>query len=76
MSVQGAEASYRDFMHKMITKIGKPVVNAKMTGNIWTSAVLTVNTNDGEEQVWNTKMILNFSKYQKMFNQFPSRRKK
>lgn len=76
MNVQGAEDSYREFMHKMITKIGKPVTSAKMTGNIWTSAVLTVNTNDGEEQVWNTKMILNFSKYQKMFNQFPSRRKK
>ena len=60
----------------MITKIGKPVTNAKMAGNIWTNAVLTVTTNDGEEQVWNTKMILNFSKYQKMFNQFPSRRKK
>jgi hypothetical protein len=76
LSVEGAEASYRDFMHKMITKIGKPVTSAKMAGNIWTSAVLTVQTNDGEEQVWNTKMILNFSKYQKMFNQFPSRRKK
>lgn len=75
-SVDGAEASYRDFMQKMITKIGKPVVNAKMAGNIWTSAVLTVTTNDGEEQVWNTKMILNFSKYALMFNQFPSRRKK
>ena len=75
-SVKDAEASYREFMQKMITKIGKPVVNAKMAGNIWTNAVLTVTTNDGEEQVWNTKMILNFSKYQKMFNQFPSRRKK
>jgi len=74
-SVDGAEASYREFMAKMITKIGKPVIDAKMLGNIWTNAVLTVTTNDGEEQVWNTKMILNFSKYQKMFNQFPSRRK-
>lgn len=76
MNVQGAEDAYRSFMQKMIEKIGKPVVNAKMTGNIWTNATLTVTTNDGEEQVWNTKMILNFSKYQKMFNQFPSRRKK
>lgn len=75
MSVEGAEASYRDFMQKMINKIGKPVTTAKMTGSIWTNATLTVTTNDGEEQVWNTKMILNFSKYQKMFNQFPSRRK-
>lgn len=76
MNVQGAEDAYRSFMQKMIEKIGKPVVDAKMTGNIWTNAILTVTTNDGEQQVWNTKMILNFSKYQKMFNQFPSRRKK
>lgn len=75
-NVAAAEASYRDFMHKMITKIGKPVTHAKMEGSIWTNAVLTVTTHDGEEQVWNTKMILNFSKYQTMFNQFPSRRKK
>ena len=76
MNVTGAEEAYRNFMAKMIEKIGKPVVDAKMTGNIWTNATLHVTTNDGEEQVWNTKMILNFSKYQVMFNQFPSRRKK
>jgi hypothetical protein len=75
-AVKGAEESYRNFMAKMIQKIGKPVMDAKMTGNIWTNATLHVTTNDGEEQVWNTKMILNFSKYQTMFNQFPSRRKK
>ena len=75
-SVEDAEASYREFMAKMIMKIGKPVVDAVMTGNIWMDAVLTVTTNDGEQQVWNTKMIVNFSKYQRMFNQFPSRRKK
>jgi hypothetical protein len=76
MNKKGAEDAYRDFMEKMIQKIGKPVVDAKMTGNIWTNAVLTVTTDDNEEQVWHTQMILNFSKYQKMFNQFPSRRKK
>lgn len=76
LNVQGAEDAYRSFMQKMIEKIGKPVVDAKMTGNIWTNATLTVTTDDGDQQVWNTKMILNFSKYQKMFNQFPSRRKK
>lgn len=76
MNVKGAEDAYRSFMEKMIQKIGKPVIDAKMTGNIWTNATLTVTTDDGEEQVWNTKMILNFSKYNKMFNQFPSRRKK
>ena len=76
MNKRGAEDAYRNFMEKMIQKIGKPVVDAKMTGNIWTNAILTVTTDDGEQQVWHTQMILNFSKYQKMFNQFPSRRKK
>lgn len=76
MNEKGAEEAYRNFMEKMVQKIGKPVVDAKMTGNIWTNTTLHVTTDDGEEQVWNTKMILNFSKYQKMFNQFPSRRKK
>jgi hypothetical protein len=75
-AVKEAEESYRNFMEKMIGKIGKPVVDAKMTGNIWTNAMLTVTTNDNEEQVWHTQMIINFSKYQRMFNQFPTRRKK
>jgi Arc/MetJ-type ribon-helix-helix transcriptional regulator len=75
-SVDGAEQSYREFMQKMIEKIGKPVVTAKFLGNIWTGSVLDVVTNDGESQRWNTKMIINFSKYQKMFNQFPTTRKK
>ena len=73
---KGAEEAYRNFMEKMIQKIGKPVVDAKMTGNIWTNATLTVTTDDGEEQVWHTQMILNFSKYQRLFNQFPTRRKR
>lgn len=76
MNKKGAQEAYENFMHKMMQKIGKPVVNATMKGNIWTNAILTVTTDDGEEQVWHTQMILNFSKYQKMFNQFPSRRKK
>lgn len=75
-AVSEAEASYRAFMQKMIEKIGKTVIDAHMTGSIWVGATLTVKTIDGETQVWETKMILNFSKYQKMFNQFPSRRKK
>ena len=75
-NVQAAEDDYRAFMQKMIEKIGKPVVKATMTGSIWRNAVLTVDTNDGEEQVWNTQMIINYSKYQRAYNQFPSRRKK
>lgn len=76
LAEKGARDSYLAFIEKMISKIGKPVVKAKMTGNIWTNAVIEVVTDDGETQLWNTKMIINFSKYEKMFNQFPSRRKK
>lgn len=75
-SIKGAEASYHAWVAKMIQKIGKPVVDAKMTGNPWTRSVLTVTCNDGETQVWNNQMIINFSKYGLMFNQFPSRRAK
>jgi hypothetical protein len=75
-AVNLAEISYRNFMEKMIEKIGKPVVDADMTGRIWDNAILTVTTDDGEKQVWHTQMIINFSKYQRMFNQFPTRRKK
>lgn len=75
-NVKAAEEDYRGFMQKMIEKIGKPVVKATLKGNIWTNAVLAVETNDGEEQVWDTKMIINYSKYQRAFNQFPTRRKK
>lgn len=74
MNKKGAEEAYRNFMEKMIQKIGKPVIDAKMTGNIWTNATLHVTTDDGEKQSWKTQMILNFSKYQKMFNQFPTRK--
>jgi hypothetical protein len=75
-AAKGAEMAYQDFVQKMITKIGKPVVKADLTGSIWTNAVITVETDDGETQKWSTKMIMNFSKYQKIFNQFPTRRMK
>lgn len=71
-----AAARYDAFIQKMIEKIGKPVENAKLTGSIWTGCQIWVRCVDGEEQIWNTKMIINFSKYQLMFNQFPSRRAK
>lgn len=74
MNKRGAAASYDEYVHKMIQKIGKQVTHADITGSPWTGSTLKVKTEDGEDQVWSTKMILNFSKYQTMFNQFPSRR--
>jgi hypothetical protein len=75
-TIKSAEMDYNAFIQKLIEKIGKPVVNAKMIGNIWTNCMLTVVCEDGEQQKWHTQAIINFSKYGKAFNQFPTRRKK
>ena len=75
-AVKGASQSYDEYVGKMVLKIGKPVVSATFTGDPWHGSTLTVVTNDGNKQVWDTKMILNYSKYGTMFNQFPSRLKK
>jgi hypothetical protein len=73
-SERNARASYMAWVQKMIEKIGKPVVKAKATGNPWNGSVLEVETDDGGTQRWKTQMILNTSKYGKLFNQFPSRK--
>lgn len=71
---KGAHMAYMEWVYKLITKIGKPIEKANVSGNPWTGSRIAVVTNDGETQVWNTKMILNQSKYGKLFNQFPTRR--
>lgn len=73
---KGAHGSYMAWVAKMIDKIGKTVDKATMSGSPWTGSTLRVTTHDGEEQVWDNKMIINQSKYGTLFNQFPSRRVK
>lgn len=74
-AARGAAKSYDAWTYKLIQKIGKPVVQAEVTGDPWMGSTITVKTNDGDTQRWDTKMIINFSKYGKAFNQFPTRRK-
>ena len=71
---QSAADDYDAFVNKLITKIGKPVDTANMTGDPWHGSVLHVVCHDGEKQSWHTQMILNQSKYARLFNQFPTRR--
>lgn len=71
---QGAHDSYMQWVHKIIGLVGKPVESATMTGDPWVRSVLKVKTVDGEEQTYLTKMILNRSKYDLLFNQFPVNR--
>lgn len=71
-----ARGDYLAWINKMTEKVGKPVQFAEVRGNPWSYSVLTVTTADGEEQVWHTQMIINTSKFGKLFNQFPTTRKK
>lgn len=71
-----ARTDYLGWINKMTEKIGKPVASASVKGNPWVDSVLSVITIDGEVQVWDTQMIINTSKLGKLFNQFPSTRKK
>lgn len=75
-AMQNAEEDYKEFIGKMVMKIGGGIVGANVKGHPWRGSTLTVEMVDGTNQVWNTQMIINYSKYGKPFNQFPSRRKK
>lgn len=75
-AARNAHESYMAWVNKIIDKIGKIVQSAEMHGDPWTGSTLSVVTQDGEEQTWSTKMIVNASKYGTLFNQFPSRRVK
>ena len=69
-----AHADYMAWIYKMIQKIGQHVDAATMVGDPWQCSTITVTTRDGGRQVWHTQMIINYSKYNRAFNQFPSRR--
>ena len=75
-AVTQAEEDYKEYVGKMVSKVGSGVADAHVTGHPWTNSVLTVTMTDGTKEVWHTQMIINYSKYGKPFYQFPSRRKK
>ncbi len=76
IAIEQAQDSYMAWVYKMIDKIGAPVVKASVSGDPWVRSRLEVETKDGELQTWDTKMIINYSKYHKPFHQFPSRKEK
>lgn len=72
---EDAATQYDAYVAKLIKKIG-PVKLARLEGNhVWSYSFLHVETKRGME-VWKTQMILNHSKYGKVFNQFPTRKVK
>lgn len=73
---RNAADQYDSFVVKLIGKIGE-TTSANLKGNhVWGFSFLTVVTKSGETQIWKTQMIVNVSKYNKLFNQFPSRKVK
>lgn len=69
-----AKEDYDAWIHKMTTKIDKPIKSATMKGNPWVDSIIKITTTDGETHTWHTQMIINQSKFGKLFNQFPTRK--
>lgn len=73
---RNAAAQYDAFVAKLIQKIGE-TIQADLTGNhVWSYSFLNVVKADGSKECWKTHMILNVSKFGKVFNQFPTRKMK
>lgn len=75
--VKDAEARYDAFVVKLIDKIGEGVIAAELVGNhVWGYSVLHVEFEDGRKEAWKTQSIVNYSKFGRPFNQYPSRKVK
>ena len=69
-AAQGFEA----YIKKLESKVGK-YDSVDYFGDLFSFSVLKV-TKDGVSESWKTQMIMNVSKYGKLFNQYPTRKVK
>lgn len=71
-----AAAEYEQFICKLESKCGE-VALAHLEGNhIWGYSFLTVTDNDGNQTIWKTQTICNYSKKGTPYTQYPSRKVK
>lgn len=71
-----AAAEYEQFIAKLESKCGK-VALAHLEGNhIWGYSFLTVTDFDGNQTIWKTQTICNYSKKGTPYTQYPSRKVK
>ena len=71
-----AAAEYEQFICKLESKCGE-VALAHLEGNhIWGYSFLTVTDNDGNQTIWKTQTICNYSKRGTPYTQYPSRKVK
>lgn len=73
--VSSAKADFESFLVKMAGKIAKPVKSTSIEILSWCNINLSVLCLDGEKQEWYMRVICNYSKYGRPFNQFPARRR-
>lgn len=72
-----AAESFEAYAAKLTNKIGDGITSAVThQRNLWIDSDLVVTRTDGSVEVWNTKIITNYSRYGLAFNQFPTRKVK
>lgn len=74
--IAASVASFDAFIHKLSTKILGEINTATLTGYAWSHSDLYVECEDGTTEKWHTEIIINRSKFNKLFNQFPTRKQK
>lgn len=80
MNKENAATQYDAFVAKLVSKIGE-VQDAELNGNhVWGYSILTVTKTDGDlmktQERWKTQQIVNRSKNNLLFNQWPTRKVK
>lgn len=68
-----ARANFDGYLAKLATKIEARISSGTLQGSLWNGSVLRVETEQGS-QSWSTKVIINRSVYNRLFNQWPTRR--
>jgi hypothetical protein len=75
-AAKDAAFQYEAYVAKLVKKVGKcDSANMGFNGGLWFDSDLVVIKGDAKE-VWNTKCIINRSVHGKVFNQFPTRKRK
>jgi len=75
-AAKDAAFQYEAYVAKLVKKVGEcDSANMGFNGGLWFDSDLVVTKGDAKE-VWNTKCITNRSCLGKVFNQFPTRKRK
>jgi sigma54-dependent transcription regulator len=69
-----AEQGFEAYIKKLESKVGE-YDSVEYFGDLFSFSVLKV-TKNGVSESWKTQMIMNVSKYGKLFNQYPTRKVK